>query len=156
MAIFFICYFVCSIFYSFFLFSTKIAFSLVYFKYVSHICNAQHLKQATIIANSAVGIFYAYGFRYSSVPCGVLMHPQPVLGVEQRGAELFLFPSRLIIKLLFHLNCSTKWQKQEHWPSAICWRHSPRVPVYWALKIYLILSLFISNMFLIFAVLYIW
>lgn len=32
---------------------------------------------------------------YSSVPCGVLMHPLPDSGVRQRGAELFLFPLRL-------------------------------------------------------------
>ncbi|WP_195595875.1 hypothetical protein [Coprobacter fastidiosus] len=87
---------------------------LVYFKYVSHICSVYHLNQAMMIANSAVGIFYAYGFRYSSVPCGALMRPQPDSGGRQRGAELFLFLSRLIIKLLFHLNCLPKWKKQEH------------------------------------------
>ena len=79
-----------------------------YFKYVYHICNAYHLRQARRLAIFAAGIFCAFGFRYSSVPCGALMRPQPVSGGKQRGAELFLFPSRLIIKLLFHLNCLPK------------------------------------------------
>ena len=68
---------------------------LVYFKYVSHICSAVHLIRARRLAIFAAGISYAYGFRYSSVPCGVLMHPLPLSGVQQRGAELFFvsFPS---------------------------------------------------------------
>ena len=40
------------------------------------------------------GIFYAlliYGFV---TPCGALMRPLPESGGRQRGAELFLFPSR--------------------------------------------------------------
>ena len=81
---------------------------LVYFKYVSHICSVYHLNQARRLAIFAAGIFYAYGFRYSSVPCGALMRPQPDSGGRQRGAELFLFPSRLKINLLFHLNCLPK------------------------------------------------
>ena len=84
--------------------------SLAFLEKNPHLCNAEHFEKATMFANFAVGIFYAYRlilYKFRP-PCGVLMHPQPVLGVEQRGAELFLFPSRLIIKLLFHLNCSTK------------------------------------------------
>ena len=61
-----------------------------------HICSAQHLIQARRLAKIfAAGIFYVHGYTYSSVPCGPLMRPQPVSGVEQRGAELFLFPSVL-------------------------------------------------------------
>ena len=60
-----------------------------------HLCNAYHIEQADSSANIAVGIFYAYGLSYSSVPCGALMRPQPVQGGKQRGAELFLFPSRI-------------------------------------------------------------
>ena len=61
-----------------------------------HICSAQHLIQARRLAKIfAAGIFYVHGYTYSSVPCGALMRPQPVSGVEQRGAELFLFPSVL-------------------------------------------------------------
>ena len=67
---------------------------LVYFKYVSHICIAFHLIQARRLAIFAAGIFCAYGFRYSSVPCGALMRPQPDSGGRQRGAELFLFLPR--------------------------------------------------------------
>ena len=61
-----------------------------------HLCSAQHLIQARRLAKIfAAGIFYVHGYTYSSVPCGALMRPQPVSGVEQRGAELFLFPSVL-------------------------------------------------------------
>jgi hypothetical protein len=42
-------------------------------------------------------------YRISSVPCGVLMHPQPVSGGKQRGAELFLFPLRNLIIYCFIL-----------------------------------------------------
>ncbi len=57
-----------------------------------HLCSAQHLIQARRLAKIfAAGIFYVHGYTYSSVPCGALMRPQPVSGVEQRGAELFLF-----------------------------------------------------------------
>ena len=59
-----------------------------------HICSAFHFEQADSTANIAVGIFYAHGLSYSSVPCGALMRPLPVQGGMQRGAELFLFPSR--------------------------------------------------------------
>ena len=70
------------------------SFSLAFLENIPHICNALHLKQATRFANFAVGIFYAHGCTYSSVPCGALMRPLPVSGVVQRGAELFLFPLR--------------------------------------------------------------
>ena len=59
-----------------------------------HICSDFHFEQADSTANIAVGIFYAHGLSYSSVPCGALMRPLPVQGGSQRGAELFLFPSR--------------------------------------------------------------
>ena len=59
-----------------------------------HLCSAFHFEQADSTANIAVGIFYAHGLSYSSVPCGALMRPLPVQGGIQRGAELFLFPSR--------------------------------------------------------------
>ena len=59
-----------------------------------HLCNDFHFEQADSTANIAVGIFYAHGLSYSSVPCGALMRPLPVQGGMQRGAELFLFPSR--------------------------------------------------------------
>ena len=64
------------------------------FKKNHHLCSAYHLIQARRLAIVAAGIFYAYQFTYSSVPCGALMRPQPVSGGKQRGAELFLFPSR--------------------------------------------------------------
>ena len=47
-----------------------------------------------VFANFTVGIFYVHRLIYSSVPCGALMRPLPVQGGSQRGAELFLFPSR--------------------------------------------------------------
>ena len=59
-----------------------------------HLCSAFHFEQADSTANIAVGIFYAHGLSSSSVPCGALMRPLPVQGGMQRGAELFLFPSR--------------------------------------------------------------
>ena len=59
-----------------------------------HLCSDFHFEQADSTANIAVGIFYAHGLSYSSVPCGALMRPLPVQGGMQRGAELFLFPSR--------------------------------------------------------------
>jgi hypothetical protein len=59
-----------------------------------HLCKDFHFEQADSTANIAVGIFYAHGLSYSSVPCGALMRPLPVQGGSQRGAELFLFPSR--------------------------------------------------------------
>ena len=77
-------------------FSTKIRNSACRFKYYSYICSAQHLKQAEIFANYAVGIFYAHGITYSSDPRVVcLMATQPVSGVEQRESGTFFFLSSL-------------------------------------------------------------
>ena len=60
-----------------------------------HLCNALHLIRARRLAKIfAAGIFFVHGYTYSSVPCGALMRPLPLSGVTQRGAELFLFPSR--------------------------------------------------------------
>ena len=56
-----------------------------------HLCSAFHFEQADSTANIAVGIFYAHGLSYSSVPCGSLMAPLPDQGEEQRGTELFSF-----------------------------------------------------------------
>lgn len=56
-----------------------------------HICSALLIGQADSTANIAVGIFYAHGLSYSSVPCGSLMAPLPDQGEEQRGTELFSF-----------------------------------------------------------------
>ena len=78
--------------------------SLAFLEKNPHLCNALHLKQATRFANKAVGIFCVHRSIYSSVPCGALMRPLPVSGGSQRGAELFLFPLRLSINILFHLN----------------------------------------------------
>lgn len=66
-----------------------------------HLCSDLHIGQADSTANTAVGIFYAYGLSYSSVPCGALMRPLPVQGGDQRGAELFCFLP-VIINILFH------------------------------------------------------
>ncbi len=74
--------------------SEKTLQSLGRFKKNRHLCSALHLIRARRLANIAAGIFYACRFRYSSVPCGALMRPLPLSGVTQRGAELFLFPSR--------------------------------------------------------------
>lgn len=58
-----------------------------------YICNVVQLMQASVSPTTAVGIFYVkVGYNSSSVPCGVLMHPLPALGVRQRGTELFSFP----------------------------------------------------------------
>ena len=58
-----------------------------------YICNAYHMNQASVSPTIAVGIFYVKAeYNNSSVPCGVLMHPQPDSGGKQRGAELFSFP----------------------------------------------------------------
>lgn len=59
-----------------------------------YICNVVQLMQASVSPTTAVGIFYvnAENYNNSSVPCGVLMHPLPALGVRQRGAELFPSP----------------------------------------------------------------
>nr|DAY88795.1 MAG TPA: hypothetical protein [Caudoviricetes sp.] len=59
----------------------------------THLCNAQHFDIGEKARyNFAAGIFYAHSLSYSSVPCGALMRPQPISGVEQRGAELFFVP----------------------------------------------------------------
>lgn len=72
----------------------KLSAKVCGFRKNRHLCSAYHLIQARRLAIVAAGIFYAYQFTYSSVPCGALMRPQPVSGGKQRGAELFLFPSR--------------------------------------------------------------
>ena len=74
--------------------SKKLSAKVCGFKKNHHLCNVHHLIQARRLANIAAGIFYVHSVRYSSVPCGALMRPQPESGGEQRGAELFLFPSR--------------------------------------------------------------
>ena len=66
-----------------------------------HLCSDFHFEQADSTANIAVGIFYAHGLSYSSVPCGALMRPLPVQGGSQRGAELFC-SLPVIINILFH------------------------------------------------------
>ncbi|MBE6317844.1 MAG: hypothetical protein E7081_02590 [Bacteroidales bacterium] len=59
----------------------------------SYLCIAYHSIQANVSPTTAVGIFYAVAENNnSSVPCGALMRPQPVLGGKQRGAELFSSP----------------------------------------------------------------
>ena len=72
----------------------KLSAKVCGFKKNHHLCNDFHLNQARRLANVAAGIFYAHGITYSSVPCGALMRPLPDSGGSQRGAELFLFPSR--------------------------------------------------------------
>ena len=70
---------------------------LACFKKISHLCNAQHLNQATTFANFAVGIFYAQGDTYSSDPrVESLMASQPDLGVEQRESGTFFVPFPVI------------------------------------------------------------
>ena len=65
------------------------------FKKNHHLCSVYHLNQATMFANRLpLAFFMPIGYLYSSVPCGALMRPQPDSGGRQRGAELFLFPSR--------------------------------------------------------------
>ena len=64
--------------------------SLAFLEKNPHLCNALHLIRARRLANSyAASIFCACRSIYSSVPCGALMRPLPLLGVTQRGAELF-------------------------------------------------------------------
>ena len=63
-----------------------------------HLCNDFHLKQATRFANFAVGIFYAYRlilYKFRP-PCGVLMHPRPSQGVQQRESGTFFVPFPVI------------------------------------------------------------
>ena len=60
------------------------------FKNNPYLCNAYHSIPAIVSPTTAVGIFCAVAENNnSSVPCGALMRPQPVLGGKQRGAELF-------------------------------------------------------------------
>ena len=78
--------------------------SLAFLEKNPHLCNAHHLNQATTFANFAVGIFYAQGDTYSSDPrVESLMASQPDLGEEQRESGTFLFPSRVLVNILFHL-----------------------------------------------------
>ena len=78
--------------------------SLAFLEKNPHLCNAHHLNQATTFANFAVGIFYAQGDIYSSDPrVESLMASQPDLGDEQRESGTFLFPSRVLVNILFHL-----------------------------------------------------
>ena len=78
--------------------------SLAFLEKNPHLCNAHHLNQATTFANFAVGIFYAQGDTYSSDPrVESLMASQPDLGDEQRESGTFLFPSRVLVNILFHL-----------------------------------------------------
>ena len=60
------------------------------------LCTAYHLNQATRFANLPLAFFVPLRFLYSSVPCGALMRPQPDSGGKQRGAELFLYPPRMM------------------------------------------------------------
>lgn len=93
--------------------------SLCQFKTNPYICNAQHLNQATkarqitllraFFMSEALSII-----SYSSVPCGVLMHPQPDSGVEQRGAELFLFPLRILSNILFILMLNKNEERNDN------------------------------------------
>ena len=62
------------------------------FKKNHHLCSAYHLIQARRLAIVAAGIFYAYQFTYSSVPCGALMRPLPVQGGMQRESGTFFVP----------------------------------------------------------------
>lgn len=72
-----------------------------------YICNAYHMNQASVSPTTAVGIFYVVAEdNNSSVPCGVLMHPQPDSGGKQRGTELF--PSPEINKFIVSFNCLPK------------------------------------------------
>lgn len=72
----------------------KLSAKVCGFKKNPHLCSAVHLIRARRLAIIAAGIFCVHSHTYSSVPCGALMRPLPLLGVQQRGAELFLFPSR--------------------------------------------------------------
>lgn len=78
--------------------------SLAFLEKNPHLCNAHHLNQATTFANFAVGIFYAYRlilYKFRP-PCGVLMHPRPCQGVQQRESGTFLFPFPSSFNILFH------------------------------------------------------
>ena len=87
--------------------------SLAFLEKNPHLCNAEHFEKATMFANFAVGIFYAYRlilYKFRP-PCGVLMHPRPSQGVQQResGTFLFLFPSS--VNILFHFKLLNKNEK---------------------------------------------
>ena len=60
------------------------------------LCTAFHLMWATRFANLPLAFFVPLRFLYSSVPCGALMRPLPTSGGKQRGAELFLYPPRMM------------------------------------------------------------
>ena len=78
--------------------------SLAFLEKNPHLCNALHLKQATRFANKAVGIFCVHRSIYYKFrpPCGVLMHPRPCQGVQQRESGTFLFPFPSSVNILFH------------------------------------------------------
>ena len=78
--------------------------SLAFLEKNPHLCNAVHFDKATTFANFAVGIFYAYRlilYKFRP-PCGVLMHPRPCQGVQQRESGTFLFPFPSSVNILFH------------------------------------------------------
>ncbi len=78
--------------------------SLAFLEKNPHLCNAVHFDKATTFANFAVGIFYAYRlilYKFRP-PCGVLMHPRPCQGVQQRESGTFLFPFLSSFNILFH------------------------------------------------------
>jgi len=73
-------------------------FSLAFLEKNPHLCNAEHFEKATMFANFAVGIFYAYRlilYKFRP-PCGVLMHPRPSQGVQQRESGTFFVPFPVI------------------------------------------------------------
>lgn len=73
----------------------------------SYLCNALHFKTGDRVANKRRWHFLCHRVNYnSSVPCGTLMRPLPVLGVEQWGAELFSSP--VINKYIVSFQSSTK------------------------------------------------
>ena len=79
--------------------------SLAFLEKNPHLCNAQHLNQATTFANFAVGIFYAQGDTYSSDPrVESLMASQPDLGVEQRESGTFFVPFPVISQHIVSFN----------------------------------------------------
>ena len=58
-----------------------------------YLCNDFHFKTGDRVANKRRWHFFCLGVNnISSVPCGALMRPLPVLGGSQRGAELFSYP----------------------------------------------------------------
>ena len=72
--------------------------SLAFLEKNPHLCNAEHFEKATMFANFAVGIFYAYRlilYKFRP-PCGVLMHPRPSQGVQQRESGTIFVPFPVI------------------------------------------------------------